>query len=104
MYREQPRVLTFEEPVSASRTELHERFVRSYEDPQVVIDLHGVDLVDGEFLAELAQLRTHRHEHGLQAGRLVIDSPYVRTALSAVGLEHNWPVYETLDEALASFD
>jgi anti-anti-sigma regulatory factor len=104
MQREQPKVLKFEEPLSTSRAELHERFVKSYEDPRVIVDLHGVDLLDGAFLAELAQLRTHRDAHGLAEGRLVIDSPYVRTALTAVGLEHNWPVFRTLDEALASFD
>ncbi|HLI94818.1 MAG TPA: STAS domain-containing protein [Candidatus Baltobacteraceae bacterium] len=104
MHRERAKILKYEEPLGISRAELHERFVKSYEEPVLIIDLHGIDLLDSTFLSELVQLRTHRNEHGLESGRLVIDSPYVRTALNAVGLEYNWSVYESLDEALASVD
>jgi anti-anti-sigma regulatory factor len=104
MQSERPKVLKFEDPLDIPRNELHERFRESYEDDRIIIDLHGIELVNGAVLAELAKLRTHRNERGLEAGCLVIDSPYVRTALSAVGLERNWSVYQTLDEALESFE
>jgi anti-anti-sigma regulatory factor len=104
MDREQPKVLMYEEPLGAARGELHERFVRSYEDARVIVDLQGVDLIDGAFLVELAQFEAHRHTRGLQSIRLVIDSPYVRTALGAIGFERNYRVFTSMEDAVASFD
>lgn len=103
MLQTQPAVLAFGGfPGSPER--LNDRFVRIYDQPLIVLDLTGVDTIDPAFLSEMAQLRVHRREKGLLVGRLVIDSQHVRSALRAVGFERHWPIYETLDEAVASFE
>ena len=100
----QPTVLVLDSGSTRSPRHLNERFLSVYDEPLIVLDLSGVDTVDPVFLAELAQLRVHRRDKGLLLGRLVIGSQNVRTALRAVGFERHWPIYATLEEALASFD
>lgn len=100
----QPTVLAFENGSTRSPELLNERFLSIYDDPLIVLDLSGVDTVDPLFLSELAQLRVHRRNKGLLLGRLVIGSQNVRSALRAVGFERHWPIYATLEEAVASFD
>ncbi|HKU66485.1 MAG TPA: hypothetical protein VJP85_01800 [Candidatus Baltobacteraceae bacterium] len=68
-----------------------------------MIDLTGIDTIDPALFTQLAQLRRHRHSQGLLRGRLVVDSRNVRNALSAVGFERLWPIFSTLEEAIASF-
>lgn len=105
MLQEQPRIFAFgrEERVP-STGDLHEQFLELYDHPQIILDLRAIDLLGVAFLAELAQLRLHRRTRGLLLGRLVVDSQRVRNALSAVGFERNWPIYRTIEEALASYD
>lgn len=93
-----------ERPTIVLPQALHERFAGFYDDECIIMDLSGVDIVDTVFLAELARLRTYRLGRGLMQGRLVVDSQNVRNALSAVGFERNWPIFKTVDEAVASFD
>lgn len=104
MFEQRAWVLKFVDGFVMSRTELHERFAKTYDADHLIIDLRGVDLIDGSFLAELVQLRLHRRNRRLQLGRMVVDSQYVRNALSAVGFDRNWPIYRTLEQAVASFD
>lgn len=100
----QPTVLVFENGSTRSPELLNERFLSIYDEPLIVLDLSGVDTIDPFFLSELAQLRVYRRDNGLLLGRLVIDSQNVRSALRAVGFERHWPIYATLEEAVASFD
>ena len=104
MLQETPRILTVPVCFAASSEELHTQFLGVYDDAHIIIDLAGVDTIDPALLAELAQLRLHRRAKGLLLGRLVVTSPNVRNALSAVGFERHWPIFRTLDEAAASFD
>jgi anti-anti-sigma regulatory factor len=104
MLHNRVKILSFHGPFVTCRTKLQERFVQAYDDPLLIIDLSGVHLVDGAFLDELGKLRAHRRSHSLQIGRLVIDSPYVRSALTAIGFERNWPIFRTIEAAVTSFD
>lgn len=104
MLHSRVRVLSFNGPFVTCRTKMRERFAQAYDDPLLIIDLSGVHLVDGAFLDELGKLRDHRRSRSLQLGRLVIDSPYVRNALSAIGFERNWPIFRTIEAAVTSFD
>lgn len=105
MLQEQPRIFAFgrDERVP-SNGDLHEQFLELYDHPQIILDLRSIDLLGVAFLTELGQLRLHRRNLGLPLGRLIVDSQYVRNALSAVGFERNWAIYRTPEEALASFD
>ncbi len=82
---------------------LHGQFLALYTSEFIVIDLSGIDMLHPDFLAELSQLWRQRERNGLLLGRLVIDSPNVRNALSAIGFERHWPIFSTCDEAVASF-
>lgn len=104
MMHERVKIVSVSDPFVMSHTKLREHFGAAYDDPLLVIDLSGVHLVDGRFLDELARLRSHRQERGLQLVRLVIDSPYVRSALSAVAFDRNWPIFRTIGAALNSFE
>lgn len=104
MLQETPRILTVPVCFAASSEELHKQFLDVYDDAHVIIDVTGVDTLDAALLAELAQLRLHRRANGLLLGRLVVATQNVRNALSAVGFERHWPIFRTIDEAIASFD
>ena len=82
---------------------LHGQFLALYTSEFIVIDLSGIDMLHPTFLAELSHLWLRRERNGLLLGRLVIDSPNVRNALSAIGFERHWPIFSTCEEALASF-
>lgn len=103
MLHETPRILKVPESFAASSEELHKQFLSIYDQALVVIDLSGVETLDAALLAELSQLRLRRRKKGLLLGRLVVDSPNVRNALSAVGFERHWPIYRSRDEAIRSF-
>lgn len=105
MLQEQPRIVAFGRDQRVPTTaELHERFLSLYDQSEIILDLRGIDLIGVTFLTELAHLRLYRRNHGLLLGRLVVDSQQARSALSAVGFDRNWPIFKTIEEAIASFD
>lgn len=104
MLKDTPAILAFGNDFTDTPQRLRERFLEIYQTPMVVMDLSGVDTIDPAFLSELAQLHVHRRQLGLMLGRLVVDSHGVRNALRAVGFDRHWPIYATLEEALASFE
>lgn len=99
-----PRIFRVVDSIVKSRGELQAQFLLLYDDERIIVDLTGIDLLDVDFLAELAQLRVYRRAKRLLVGRLIVDSQPLRTALSAVGFERDWAIFRTLDEALLSFD
>lgn len=105
MLQEQPSIAVFGRAERVPEaTELHEQFLSLYDRPQIILDLRAIDLIGVPFLTELAHLRLYRRNRGLLVGRLVVESQYVRNALSAVGFERNWPIFKTIEDAIASFD
>ena len=104
MLHNRVKIVSFDGPFVRCQNTVRERFAEACDDPLLIIDLSGVQLVDGAILNELNELLAHRRSHALQLGRLVIDSPYVRSALSAIGFDRNWPIFRTIDAAITSFD
>ena len=101
----QPIVLSLQNERNALRPhEWHERFRDLYDVPRIVVDTSGLTHLNEHFLAELALMRAHRHASRSLLGRLVVPSQAIRTSLAHVGFAKNWPLFETLEEALASFD
>jgi len=103
MLHQSPMVLRVREHLAMPAACLHEQFLALYHCEFIVIDLSGVDILQPALMAELSQLRLRRKHNGLLLGRLVIDSPNLRNALSAIGFERQWPIFRTCREALASF-
>ena len=67
----------------------------------LLLDLHGVSLVDSSFVGYLVSLIHHLH---VERKELVLSRPvgHVRKVLSLVGLPNLVPVYDSLDEAVAA--
>jgi anti-anti-sigma regulatory factor len=97
------RILEVPANFALSTQELHEQFLALYEHAFVIVDLSGLDTLDPAFFVELAQLRLRRRSKGLPLGRLVVDSQHLRTALTAVGFERYWLMYQTREGAIESF-
>ena len=81
-----------------------DRFLRRrlgplYQRRSLVLDLHGVTLVDSSFIGFIVRLVGEQRRG---RGELVLARPvgHVRTVLGVVGLPNLVPVYESLDEAL----
>lgn len=101
----QPLVLSLHSDGIAARPhEWHERFLALYDTPRIVVDLSNLTVLKEHFLAELALMRAHRRASRNLLGRLVVPSEAIRASLESVGFAKNWPIFETLEEALASFD
>jgi anti-anti-sigma regulatory factor len=71
---------------------------------RIILDLHGVETIDPHVLKHLAKIRQRRRKRGLASGRMVVDSPHLRSALSAVGFDRHWPIFKSIEEAAASFE
>lgn len=101
----QPLVLSLQSDGIAARPhEWHERFLTLYDAPRIVVDMSAVTGLSEHVLAELALMRAHRRAAHYLLGRLVVSSEAILAPLESVGFAKNWPIFETLEEALASFD
>jgi anti-anti-sigma factor len=70
--------------------------------PRVVIDLSAVTFMDATCLGKLAGMQRERlGKAGLLPAALVVAYPPLRRLFTLVGFEHVWPIFSTLDEALA---
>jgi anti-anti-sigma regulatory factor len=104
MLHETPSILAVADSFFASPNDVEAQLQALYDRRCVIIDLRGVDRLDPAFVAELGKLGMYRRAGGQALGRLIVDSRSIRNALSAVGFERNWPIYRTLEHALASFE
>jgi len=83
-----------------------DRFLRRtfgpfYYRQHLLLDLHGVSMVDSSFVGYLVSLVHHLH---VERKELVLSRPvgHVRKVLSLVGLPNVVPVFDSLDEAVAA--
>jgi anti-anti-sigma factor len=67
----------------------------------VVIDFSATRYVDSSCLTELATIRRARLDRGLSACRLVVPNKNMRKIFQIVGFDHVFPLFESLQEALA---
>lgn len=67
----------------------------------VVIDFTATRYIDSTCLTQLATIRRRRLEQGLPACRLVVPHKNMRKIFEIVGFDQVFPLYQTLDEALA---
>lgn len=105
MLHETPSIFTLADVAAASSTNnWHSRLTPFFDKKRIVIDLTGADVIEPAFLVELARLGLYRRGRRMPLGRLVVDSPYVRNALTAVGFDRQWPLFRSLSEAIASFE
>ena len=86
----------------ARREELQKLLEPSYETPgEVILDLRTVTYADSTILAGLIVARNRRRGKGYPVPRLVIGSRQLRRLFAIAGLDDAFPIYETLDEAVA---
>jgi anti-anti-sigma regulatory factor len=100
---ETPRLIALADLFVVLPDQLHDKLEALESAAQIILDLHGVETVDPHVLAELAKIRQHRRKRGLLLGRLVVGSPHLRSALTAVAFDRHWLIFKTLEEAIASF-
>ena len=84
--------------------ELNELIGAAKEARRFVVDLTACDFLDCTVLGALARLRSYRQACGLPAGRAAINSPFLRKVFHLAGLTGLWPIFETVDEAVRSFE
>lgn len=72
------------------------------ERPRVCIDMSAVTFMDASCLGKLANMqRERRRKAGLGPATFVVMYPAVRRLFKLVGFDKVWPIFGTLDEALA---
>ena len=71
----------------------------------VVIDMSNVDYIDSSCLGKLMAMRKERVEaRGGAPARIVVTSPTVRRVFSIVQFDRLWPVFESVDAAIADVE
>lgn len=86
------------------RDELHDRVAALYDKPKAIVDLSGVHYIDSTALSEFVRMRKTRKAAGFPPARFVVTSPNVRKLFAMTGLDQVWPMFESLDDALAAPD
>lgn len=84
--------------------ELRAALEPTYDVAAVVIDFTAVPYIDSTALGALVRMRRIRGERGFPAAKLVMPSRHLRRILEITALGEMWPIFETLDEALTSFE
>jgi anti-anti-sigma factor len=84
--------------------ELNELVAAAKDAGRLLVDLTPCSFLDCTVLGALARLRSYRHACGLPAGRVAIKSPFLRKVFHLAGLAALWPTFETVDEAVRSFE
>ena len=70
--------------------------------PRVFIDMSAVTFMDATCLGKLASMQGERFRNGgLRPAALIVAYPHVRRLFTLVGFDKVWPIFGTLDEALA---
>jgi len=83
------------------RAELHDRLAPAYYERNVILDLTAAKYVTSTLMGALVALHKHRHAERLKPAVLAVRSAFVRHLLAATGIEMLYPIYETVEEALA---
>jgi len=75
----------------------------AHEGRDVIIDMRAVRYMDSTALTVLIRMQKRRVIANLQPARFAGLTPNLRRLFSLTRLDVVWPIYATLDEALASF-
>ncbi len=83
------------------REELRERLEPAYSESGVVLDLTTAKYVTSTLICALVVAHKHRQERGLPRAMLAVKSAFVRRLLGATGLEGLFPIYDSVEDAVA---
>lgn len=86
------------------RDELRSRLEPAYDECRVVLDLTTAKYVTSTLICALILAHKSREERGLPRAALAVKSAFVRRLLGATGVDALLPIYETVDDALASYN
>ncbi len=100
----EPMVLNFEEREwdLSSRDDLAKLLKPTYTHPSVILDLTPVTFMDGSCLRQLLIMRTERAARGFSPAHLVVACPHILRVFKIVEFDKIWPLYDTLERALAA--
>ena len=71
--------------------------------PRVFIDMSAVAFMDATCLGKLASMQGERfRKSGLRPATFIVAYPQVRRLFTLVGFDKVWPIFGTMDEALAA--
>ena len=71
---------------------------------EVILDFHRVHYLDSTALTVLVRFRKRRAEMGFPPKRFIRVSDRIRMVLRVSQLDKVWPICNSVDEAIASFD
>ena len=83
------------------REELRGRLEPAKSEPHVVLDLTTAKYITSTLIGELIITQRHRQECRLPDLTLAVKSAFVRRLLGATGLDEMFPIYDSVEEALA---
>lgn len=83
------------------RAELRERLEPAYAEREIVLDLTAAKYVTSTLICALVVMQKHRVAQSLPQAVLAVKSAFVRRLLTATGLDGLFPIYESLEEAVA---
>jgi anti-anti-sigma factor len=95
--------LTGEYDISTSHT-LAYALEPSYGAPNVVVDFSGVTYIDSTALSEMIRCRKRRAALAFPPKRFAGVNLQVRLILETTNLDKIWPIFDSVQEALASFN
>ena len=103
MSHPEPLIVTFDQEAYniATSEEFGAVLLPTHNAPNVIVDLSVVTYLDSTCLYKLAEMRDAREKHRYPAARLVVASENVMRLFLIVGFDKVWPLFETLDAALA---
>ena len=81
--------------------ELRERLEPAYAEREIVLDLTAAKYVTSTLICALVVMQKHRVAQSLPQAVLAVKSAFVRRLLTATGLDGLFPIYESLEEAVA---
>ena len=86
------------------RDELEGRLEPAHHEPHVVLDLTAAKYVTSTLICALIVANKRREQRGLPRAALAVKSAFVRRLLGATGLEALFPIYDSVEGALAAAD
>ena len=84
------------------RDELQSLLEPAHREPNVVFDLMAAKYVTSTLICALVLAHKHREQQGFPRALLAVKSAFVRRLLSATGLEGLFPIYDSVEAALAA--
>lgn len=74
----------------------------AHESKTCIVDLSGVRYMDSSCLTKIALMQKQRSAQSLPPASFVVASPALRRLFSIVGYDRRWPVYDSVNAAVAS--